>query len=206
MKYPDARILIFCKAPVAGKVNTRLAPQLGEQGATALHEELAGRIIAECRRGASAPIELWCEPDTSHPFFAMLASSEECFAQQGDDLGERMAFALSASLSRGGVARAVLVGTDCPAIDVQYLEMALDKLSNHDVVIGPAEDGGYGLIGLTRAYPSLFAGMAWGSDSVCAETCRAINRQRLYWSLLPLLWDIDRPEDVARYRRMNRAI
>lgn len=199
----DARIQVFCKAPVPGEVKTRLIPDLGEESAAALHERLASRTIDLCQKAELAPVQIWCAPDPSHDFFARVADQTTClYGQQGEDLGERMLNSARYALDEEGADAAVIVGTDCPAMDADYLRLALEKLRDHDAVIGPAEDGGYCLIGLRRAdanvRESLFKDIAWGSDTVCADTCRALNRANLYWALLPLLWDVDRPEDLAR--------
>jgi rSAM/selenodomain-associated transferase 1 len=205
MEFGDATILVFCRAPIAGKVKTRLIPSLGEEGAAKLHAELATRMIEEAADAELASVELWCDPDDSDVFFDSFKSrGVELRIQQGGDLGERMSNAIAASLE-GGASRTVLVGTDCPPVDAAYLRRALSALTDHDAVIGPAEDGGYGLIGLKEADRRLFEDIAWGSDKVCASTCIRFNERRLRWSLLPLIWDVDRPEDVLRYRRFRTA-
>ncbi|XOV89915.1 MAG: TIGR04282 family arsenosugar biosynthesis glycosyltransferase [Pseudomonadota bacterium] len=205
--YPHARIQVFCRAPVAGLAKTRLIPMLGESGAAALHEELAAARIRMSVGSGLAPVELWCEPSPDHPFFARFGAQVSLHTQVGADLGARMAAALEAGLVQAwpGQACAVLIGTDCPSLDAAYLAQALEMLKDHDAVIGPAEDGGYGLIGLRRPVPHAFRHIAWGSDRVAAETCRVFNRERLRFALLPLLWDVDRPEDVERYRRLMRV-
>ncbi len=139
-------------------------------------------------------------PDVDHEFFAAMAGGTMTLhKQEGTDLGERMYNGAARALDERGADAVVIIGTDCPALDVAYLRGALEKLRDHDAVIGPAEDGGYGLIGLRRADPGVFAGIEWGTDTVCAETCRRFNAAGLFWSLLPRLWDVDRPEDLDRY-------
>lgn len=221
-RFPDSIIQIFCKAPIAGEVKTRLIPQLGEQGAARLHERLAGDTIALCQSARLAPVEIWCMPDTGHGFFADAADdSTLLYQQQGANLGERLSSAAASALGEMGEKSAeavVIIGTDCPALDADYLHLALEKLENHDAVLGPAEDGGYCLIGFRRAnekssretlvqessvqessvWRKAFQNIPWGTDTVCADTCRVFNRENLHWALLPLLWDVDRPEDVVR--------
>lgn len=205
MQYPDARILVFCKAPVRGQVNTRLISHLGTNEATRLHEELARRMISVCIDSSLAPVQLWCAPDASHPFFRGI-EPVRLFTQRGANLGARMANALAQALADSQVSGALLVGTDCPAIDAGYLERALKALETHDAVLGPAEDGGYGLIGMREAEATLFTGIDWGSAGVCAQTARRLNEHCRHWALLPAVWDVDRPEDVARYRREFGAV
>ena len=95
---------------------------------------------------------------------------------------------------------AVIIGTDCPTLDRHYLDRAIASLLHHDAVIGPAEDGGYGLIGLHRSSSKYFENLSWGTEKVCSETCRRFNQADLNWSLMPFIWDVDRPEDLRLLR------
>jgi len=190
-------VMVFAKAPDEAK--TRLIPALGAEGAAALHR----RLVMHCLRAAGdsrlGSVELWCAPDTSDPFF------RECErrlrislrAQGEGDLGARMQRAFESALVHA--ARAILVGSDIPALSAQYLRDAERALAGgDDVVIGPAEDGGYVLVGLSRCDPELFRGIPWGGPKVLPETRRRIAA--LGWRLheLPALWDVDRPEDLER--------
>ena len=193
---PEQTIMNVCKAATRGQVKTRLIQDLGADGAAQLHAELASRMLQDCLKPKvveMAALELWCSPDTEDEFYNQFPI-KRCL-QQGEDLDKRMAFAFEQT-----TVPAILIGTDCPRLDADYLQLALAKLKSHDAVVGPAEDGGYGLIGLRHPSEDLFKGIKWGSASVCSETCRVMNRQKLNWALLPLLWDVDRPEDVKRWR------
>ncbi|MAI40913.1 MAG: TIGR04282 family arsenosugar biosynthesis glycosyltransferase [Candidatus Azotimanducaceae bacterium] len=196
MKYEDTSILIFCKAPISGSVKTRLIPTLGEDGACALHRALAERLINEVIASNLAEVVLYCWPDISHEFFTSFKKIKR-IVQKGDNLGERMHHAFNEVLSVKD--NVILIGTDCPSINAGYLDRAIVKLLNHDAVLGPAEDGGYGLIGLHESHWNYFKNLVWGSSQICSETCRRFNQARLEWSLMPLIWDVDRPEDVGRY-------
>ena len=198
-QYPNARILIFCKAPIPGKVKTRLLPAICAGEAAGIYKKLARRMIDCSLRSSLAPVEIWCYPDAKHEFFHQF-SDIELLAQQGEDLGGRMLQAAHHSLGRPGVEKVLIVGTDCPTLDEEYMNLALSILDSHDAVLGPAEDGGYGLIGLKTAATSLFADMTWSTSQVCAETCRRLNDLNYNWSLLPLIWDVDRPEDLERLK------
>jgi glycosyltransferase A (GT-A) superfamily protein (DUF2064 family) len=99
----------------------------------------------------------------------------------------------------------VLIGTDCPPLDGDYLARALAAMADRDAVLGPAEDGGYVLLGLWRAAPELFADMPWGTDRVAALTRQRMAALGWRWAELPMLWDLDRPEDLARYRALSRV-
>ena len=196
MEYKDTSILIFCKAPVPGNVKTRLIPALGEEGACRLHVALSKRIICEALEANLGEVILFCWPDISHEFFGSF-NELGLVAQEGRNLGERMHNAFKKVLAKKK--NAVLIGTDCPTIDKHYLDRAIVRLLHHDAVIGPAEDGGYGLIGLHRSHSNYFENLFWGSDHICSETCRRFNQAGLNWSLMPFIWDVDRPEDVTRY-------
>ena len=197
--FPQARLLVFAKAPEPGRVKTRLIPVLGPQGAASLHRRLVHHTLSTTQASETAPVELYCSPDIEHPFFRSIEIERgiPLRRQQGQDLGERMASAFAEALARH--AYVVLVGTDCPALDAQTLQRSFDALrEGSDVVLCPAEDGGYVLIGLRRVDKQLFEGVPWGSSHVLRETrdrLRALNWQ---WRELPSLWDVDRPEDLAR--------
>lgn len=205
MRHPAARILVFAKAPVAGAVKTRLAPALGPEGAARLQARLVRRTVARVSACGLAPFELHVAPDGRHPLFRSLAGTGVTLvAQQGRDLGGRMHAALAAAL--GSAEFAILIGTDCPALDRAYLALACDALAQgHPAVLGPAEDGGYVLIGLRRPAPTLFAGIDWGGPQVLAQTRRRLAD--LGWAAveLPTLWDLDRPADLQRLGAAERA-
>jgi hypothetical protein len=205
VRHPDARILIFAKAPEPDRVKTRLIPALGPQGAAELHAGLLAETVARLAATRIAPIELWCTPDPQAEPFPRLAAQHglACYRQQGADLGERMARAAADALGRG--APVVLVGTDCPLLDGDYVASAIEAMVGEDAALGPAADGGYVLLGLRRAAPELFADMPWGTDQVAARTRERMGMLGWRWAELPALWDLDRPEDLARYAVLNRV-
>jgi rSAM/selenodomain-associated transferase 1 len=193
------RVIVFARAPEPGKVKTRLIPALSAAGAAELHRRLVRHSLGAATGARLGPVELWCAPDTGDPFF------RECerrlgvslSAQGGGDLGARMRRAFESALARAG--RAILVGSDIPALSAQYLRDADQALvRGNEVVIGPAEDGGYVLIGLSRCDPELFRDIPWGGPEVMAETRRRIASLAWRLSELPVLWDVDRPEDLGR--------
>jgi rSAM/selenodomain-associated transferase 1 len=196
--YPGPRILIFAKAPVAGRVKTRLIPALGRQGAADLHERLLVDTVARIVPAGLAPVELWCAPEPGVDPFPGLARQYglDRHRQRGADLGERMLHAASDALGRSG--SVVLVGTDCPPLDAGYLERGLRALAGREAVLGPAEDGGYVLLGMRRAAAELFTDIPWGGDLVAALTRQRMADLGWDWAELPLLWDVDRPEDLFR--------
>lgn len=200
---PVPRLCIFARVPVLGAVKRRLAPALGEAGALAAYTELAEGTLARCVDPATYRSELWLSGDPEHPQIRAWCDRYALTvrAQAGSDLGERMRIALEDDLPAG--APAVLVGTDCPDIDGCYVRAAFAALEHHDVVLGPAADGGYGLIGLRRPVPELFRDLSWGSETVCAETLRRARIAGVTAACLPEIYDVDRPEDWLRYRTVN---
>ena len=195
MKNPEPLIQIFCKAPVLGKVKTRLIQKLGRRGALDLYLQMFERLIAELS-ASGFNTELWISPDKDHAFFEPYAFAR--FQQAGPDLGGRMSTALRDGLTRHD--SVILVGTDLPLIDRSYIEQAVGALQTHDVVLGPAEDGGYGLVGVKAETPDMFSDIDWGTERVLSQTCARLNRDGLDFGLLPLIWDVDRPDDLPRYQ------
>jgi rSAM/selenodomain-associated transferase 1 len=193
------RIQVFAKAPVPGQVKTRLEPRLGARGAAALQERLIERALLTASEAGVGPVELWCAPDRSHPFFARCARRHRLkLADQGEgDLGVRMQRALALATRGGG--RALLIGCDCPALSVPDLRAALRALEQGaDLAFVPAEDGGYVLVGAGSAPAEIFTGVAWGTNQVMAQTRERLRRTGLKWTELAPRWDLDRPEDYDR--------
>jgi rSAM/selenodomain-associated transferase 1 len=199
---PDAvGVAVFAKAPVPGAVKTRLAALLGPEAAAGLHAELARHAVSTAVESGLGPVELWCAPDETHPFFTRCAREfGVALVRQGDgDLGERMARAFAASHARGRAL--VVIGADCPELDAQALRAAACALRTHDAAIAPAEDGGYVLIALARPMPRLFADIAWGESDVMERTRERLSESGASCKELPRLWDVDRPDDYERLRR-----
>jgi rSAM/selenodomain-associated transferase 1 len=186
-------IAVLAKAPIPGLAKTRLMPALGAHGAAALQDLLTERAVATaCVAGT---VTLWGTPDITHRSFRDLVTQYRVrLRRQPDgDLGARMLAALTA-LPGGGL----VIGTDCPALTADHLRRAAAALADHDVVLIPAEDGGYVLIGMRAPQPGLFDNMVWSTDTVLAETRARIARLGLTCFTLEPLWDVDRPEDLSR--------
>lgn len=196
--YDSARVLVFAKAPIPGRAKTRLEPALGASGAAALHARLTHWTVEHALR-SRATVELWCADDPGHPFYRTLAEMRgiPLHRQSGRDLGERMSSALSDALTRA--CAAIVIGTDCPGLGPEHLDIAARLLLRHacDLVLGPALDGGYVLIGTHRPQPELFDSMPWGSNLVLEETRARLERLGLSWHELEPLADIDRPADLV---------
>ncbi len=202
MRFPAARILIFAKAPIPGQVKTRLVPLLGADGAARLHTDMVNQTVQRVHASALAPLQLWCAPDTDVPLFDNLKQTVglELCAQHGADLGARMLHAFTAALQSANTA--VAIGTDWPMLDPDVIASALQRLAQGDAaVLGPAEDGGYVLLGLQRVDPRLFADIAWSSARVLTQTRERLRALQWQWSELPTSWDLDRPADFERALR-----
>lgn len=196
MKYPAARIALFAREPVPGKVKTRLIPALGANKALAVYEQLLRRQISVLQNQNLCRNSLWVEGDPRATVFQQ--SGLALFRQEGADLGQRMYHA-SVTILREETA-IILIGSDCPDLDESYLAQALQALySGIKVVIGPATDGGYVLLGLRQTAPTLFAGVDWGSAQVLQQTLDRVRGLDLDYRLLTPLNDIDRPEDLQDY-------
>ncbi len=193
-----AILQIFAKAPILNQVKTRLIPDLGSEAATALHKKLTLHCL-----NLLAPefnTQLWCTPQTNHPFFTACQQYPlSLHQQQGKDLGAKMAFALgSTSLPT------LLIGSDCPSLQLANIQAGFDALqSGYQVVLAPAEDGGYVLIGMQKVIPELFQSMPWGTNQVLAITRQRLKALNVNWYELETQWDVDRYEDVLRLEKMH---
>ncbi len=195
--------MVFAKAPVPGRVNTRLVPFVSAEQAAQLQAELIHDRLRECTSSALCDVQLWCSPNTRHTCFVECNS---CYSlslrqQQGADLGERMAFGQQQALQR--YRKAIIIGTDAPALKADAIEQAIVALDRNEVVITPAEDGGYVLIGVNGWIPGLLVDVEWGMGQVLSQTIRNADRLGLRYELLSECWDIDRPDDLVRYRAMQ---
>jgi len=197
---PTARetLIVFTRLPEAGRTKTRLIPALGAQGAAELQRRLTDDTLARAQTLAgkrSSTIEIWFEGGDEASLAACFGATFVYRRQVGQDLGERMLRAFEGTLSAADD-RAILIGTDCPGLSPELMGAALDALSRCDMVLGPARDGGYCLIGLRRPIVALFHGIAWGTSTVTAQTLNVAQDLALVVEKLPLLDDVDRPEDL----------
>jgi rSAM/selenodomain-associated transferase 2/rSAM/selenodomain-associated transferase 1 len=194
---------VFAKAPVPGRVKTRLARTLGAEAAASTYRALAERTLATAtaarRAGVVGAIELWLDPESDPAAIVPWRDRYDVTieTQAGDDLGARMRNALRSSTMRG--VPALLVGTDVPGYDVAYLARAAAALERHDAVIGPAEDGGYVLVGLARDI-DVFGGVAWSTPEVMAATRARLAAAGASHVEMPPLWDVDTHDDYVRWR------
>ncbi len=195
---PLERLIIFTRYPEPGKTKTRLIPALGPQQAADLHRQLAEHALNRLKRlirRRSVSIEICYEGGNERLMREWIGSDVIYRTQRGQDLGERMAQALREALAEGAEG-VVLVGTDCPGLTAEIAEKAFHALNDSDIVLGPASDGGYYLVGLKRMVPELFTGISWGSAKVLEQTVKVANSLGLSTALVDMLDDVDRVEDL----------
>ncbi len=192
-------VAVMAKAPIPGMAKTRLIPSIGAHAAAVLQERLTERAVATALAAAVGPVTVWCAPDPAHVSFRdLVARNSVTLKRQTDgDLGARMLAAMAANTGP-----TLVIGSDCPAFTAEHLRAAATALRDGaDVVLIPAEDGGYVLIGARTAHPKLFTNMNWGSASVLAETRARISALGLNSAELAPLWDVDTERDLARLER-----
>jgi len=202
----DRCLCVFARAPTLGLVKTRLAAELGPAVALAAHTELLEGTLERCVAPADYQTELWIAGlETDNPVVAELIRrfGLGLRVQWGGDLGSRMWNALEEKLKIG--VRVLVIGSDCPDIDRDYVLQGFGALDQADVVLGPAEDGGYGLIGLRAAAEELFTGVRWGSDDVVRTTLERAELGGLRVRLLKGIYDVDTLSDWQRYRDESTA-
>jgi rSAM/selenodomain-associated transferase 1 len=198
--------MIFAKAPIPGAVKTRLISALGPAGAARLALRMlehALQIAADARLG---PVHLHCAPDAAHPALQAAAAraGATCRPQGSGDLGERMRSALAAELQLWP--RALLLGTDCPALDAGVLHQADAALAaGADSVFVPTADGGFALAGFRRealtAIDEVFAAIPWSTPAVMSSVRDQLLRAGLRWTELATLVDVDEPPDLIHVPR-----
>ena len=189
----EPRIALFAKAPVLGEVKTRLARDIGDLAALEVYRTLLERAATEV--GGFDGRELWTAGDARA--FSEIPALDDWprYEQTGRNLGERMSNAFEHGVD-------ILIGADIPGLDTAYLQAAANALATNDVVLGPAEDGGYCLIGMTAYHPHVFNDIDWSTAQVLDQTLDRCRKKNLTVALLGTLWDVD---TLADYERANRV-
>jgi rSAM/selenodomain-associated transferase 1 len=197
-----AALVVFAKAPIPGQVKTRLCPPLTPDEAATLHGSFVLDILEQTKTAVAKlklPLDrhLACTPSSTHVFFKIMEERQgvKLLDQVGDDLGARMTQAF-AILFAQGYGRVLIVGTDVPTLPTDHFKRALALLESHDLVLGPALDGGYYLIGLRQAAPALFAGIPWSTERVLEMTRGKAASLGLTTATLPAWRDIDTVDDL----------
>jgi uncharacterized protein len=194
MTGPRRALVVIAKEPVPGAAKTRLAPILGADGAARVAAAMLADTVAVMRTVDADPWVCFAPPD-AHTRMARLAPGFGLLAQAQGDLGDRLAACFAALLGRGAK-QVVIVAADTPQVPQTTYQEAFTLLDRVDLVLGPAEDGGYYLVGAKTALPELFVGVPMGTDAVFHETIQRARRQRLRVATVPVLRDLDRPEDL----------
>jgi len=193
------RLIVFTRLPVPGRVKTRLIPALGPEGAATLHRAMTQhtlRWVRELQRLGGVAVEVHFTGGDKLCMLAEFGADLDYRLQPEGDLGRRLTAAFN-DISEP----TVVIGTDCPDLGAREVLQAFDMLAANGVVLGPADDGGYYLIGLNRAAPPLFERIGWGTSTVLAETQSAAAANGFSMALLRTLSDVDRPEDLSIWQR-----
>lgn len=200
---PGRHLLVFARDAAQGPVKTRLVPAIGAAGATAVYQRMLYDTLAMACTVPAQARTLWIDcPAPSAPMRALAGRFEMPIRiQSGPDLGARMYSALASALTSPLDAAdcAILIGSDCPEYDAPYLESAFAALATHDAVLGPAADGGYVLIGLRRAVPTIFDGVAWGTGQVLQATRQRLRALGWSWHELQTRRDVDEACDLQHF-------
>lgn len=199
------RLIIFTRYPEPGKAKTRLIPILGDVAAADLHRQMTEQTLAKVKllqQSHPVSVEVWFAGGSGDRMQTWLGSDLQYQPQPTGDLGSRMAHAFQVGFDRG-VKASVIIGTDCPGLTVELLTEAFQALQQTDLVLGPATDGGYYLIGLRRSAPELFESIAWSTDRVFQQTVDIATKLNLSLTCLPMLADVDRPEDLPIWERFK---
>lgn len=195
-------LVIFSRVPLAGRVKTRLSPEYTPEEAAEIHRALLGDVVERSLRAAAgiADVRLsWSEsPPEDLPGLPGAAVPQG--VQPPGDLGERMARVIQEGL-RAGRRGVVILGSDAPTLPGDHLAAAFQALDRREVVLGPAEDGGYYLIGMSRLHPGIFRDMNWGSGEVLKVTRHRLRQAGVAWEELGPWHDVDTAGDVARLWR-----
>jgi hypothetical protein len=192
---PNLALVVFTKYPKPGLAKTRLIPVLGEVGAANLQRSMTTATLKEVQK-LTGSVDIYV-------YFtgAKLTEMRSMFGdfnyrpQAEGDLGNRMLSAFQ-DLCPQADRRVIIIGCDCPDLNSSLIQSGFDRLQEKDLVLGRAADGGYYLIGLKRPIPALFRGISWSTDRVLSQTVNIATTLGLSIDYLPILRDIDRPEDL----------
>ncbi len=205
-------VILFTRYPRAGKCKSRLIPALGAEGALNIHKQLVSHILQRMENftkpSTDTTLSIFHTGGSKQQILEWLGLNRSCQPQEGEDLGERMAKALEWGLEKNQ--NTILIGSDCPDIDAALLQRGFQLLEKNDIVIGPAHDGGYYLIGVNAALDpavckKLFINIPWGSDTVFAKTAALAETLGLHTQILSKLHDIDTEDDLQYFHHCSHA-
>jgi len=201
------KLIVFTRYPEPGRTKTRLIRTLGTEGAADLHRQMVERAMrTACEAGTrnKTDIEICFTGSDEQTMREWLGADLRYDLQVGHDLGSRMANAFQRGFNEGR-RRVVLIGTDCPELTSEVLDMAFALLAQHDVVIGPAYDGGYYLIGMACAFPQVFKAIPWGTAKVLQATLNILKVEGISWTLTRRLNDVDTAADLVVWEKFAGA-
>jgi hypothetical protein len=189
---------VFVKAPEPGRVKTRLAADIGARRAAELYRRLGRTVVAQCVAPDSYPTFVWYTParegDAIRSWLADLDVAAY-LRQRAGGLGRRLAATFRHHFA-GGARRVIIIGSDCPEVGVPLIRRAFDALTTDDLVIGPAGDGGFYLLGLRAPAPGLFRRVRWSTDAVFGQVMANVKALGLSAAVLPSLRDVDTVADA----------
>lgn len=194
-------VIVFARLPQKGKVKTRLAKTLGEDFALGFYKICAEYVLNECRKISSSQTSIYIfHPDENDVILIKKWAGNDFrfLPQRGNDIGQKMLNAFKEVFNKG-VKRAILIGTDIPAISSSIISEAFTLLNQNEVVIGPAEDGGYYLLGMKKIYEFMFEKIEWGSDKVLASTLDILVNNNIKREIVTELIDIDNEENLKKW-------
>ncbi|MHC1711983.1 MAG: TIGR04282 family arsenosugar biosynthesis glycosyltransferase [Solidesulfovibrio sp.] len=198
----DVRLLLFVKAPLPGRVKTRLAADVGQDLALAAYRAMVGNVLLAADASGLPTTILYAPADEEAAVRGLCGQDRRYRPQQDGDLGQRMAQAMTQAFAEKADG-ALVVGCDLPLLTGDILIRVAKHLAHADAVLGPATDGGYYLIGFTKKsyFPAVFADMPWSTESVAARTTAACQRANVRLALVPELPDCDTAGDLAQFAR-----
>ena len=191
----ERAVLVFVRAPEAGRAKTRLAAALGPEAALRVYVRLAEHTLREARASGAAVRVHFTPPGAEAAVRDWLGEGADYLPQGEGGLGERMERAFREAF-RAGYGRVVIVGSDLPGLSAGLLRRALEGLEAREAVLGPARDGGYYLLGLRRVVPGLFTGVPWSTGEVFARTLERLREAGIEPALLEELADVDEADDL----------
>jgi hypothetical protein len=199
-------LIIFTRYPEAGKTKTRMIPALGAEGAAELQRQMAERTLMQAKKLQEAR-HIYTEvyfTGGDRPLMQAWLGTDVVYKQQAEgNLGQRMRSAFEMSFA-AGMNKIVIIGVDCPDLNTGIINEAFDLLDRHELILGPAADGGYYLIGLNRPIPELFVGINWGTSEVLQQTITIAKNLEVNFACLPTLHDVDRPEDLVIWEKYQQ--
>ncbi len=197
----DTAIIVFTRFPVEGKVKTRLAKNMGNKFAVSFYRVCAEHTFKELLKvkETGSEIFLFCsEGNEIEQVMKWAGNDFNYYSQQGNDLGLKMQNAFE-TVFKKGYKKAIIIGTDAPDVSMNIVQSAISVLNNYSVVIGPANDGGYFLLGFKSKLIDLFSGIEWSTDSVFNSTIEKLNNSKTHYFVVDELTDIDTLEDLQNW-------